>query len=234
MIKKILNTEILRLQLIRDAWLIFQKDVRQEFKTRYALNAILLFALVTLVAVSFSIGVFNAGSEIKSALLWVIIYFSAMSGLSHIFVREEEKHTADKLKLVTQPTAIFLGKFIFNLFLLYVLEIITIPLYFAVMNFGVKGIITFLCVLFLGSFGLSAGATMIAAIISKASAKGALFAVLSFPILLPVIITGINGTKTAVNYVAIVEASGDLQMLFAYAVVVLTAAILLFDFVWNE
>jgi len=226
--------EIFRLKLLHDAWLIFQKDIRQEFKTRYSLNAIFLFALVTLVAVSFSIGTFNANSDVKSALLWIIIFFSAMSGLSHIFVREEEKHTADTLKLVAQPTSIFLGKFLFNLFLLYTLEFITVPLYFAVMGFEVSGVGVFLSILILGSLGLSAGATMTAAIISKASAKGALFAVLSFPILLPVIVAGINGTKIAVRHFEFAEAASELQMLFAYSVVVITAAILLFDFVWNE
>ena len=119
MIRWIYNTEIFRLKLLHDAWLIFQKDIRQEFKTRYSINAIFLFALVTLIAVSFSIGTYNASADIKSALLWIIIFFSAMSGLSHIFVREEEKHTADTLKLVAQPTGVFLGKFLFNLFLLY-------------------------------------------------------------------------------------------------------------------
>ena len=222
------------MQLFHDAWYILIKDIRQEFKTRYSLNAILLFALVTLFAVSFSIGAFNAGDEIKSALLWVIIFFSAMSGLSHVFVREEEKHTADTLKLLTGPTSIFLGKFFFNLFLLYLLECITVPLYFALMNFEVEGIFLFFSILLIGSFGLSAGATMTAAIISKANAKGALFAVLSFPILLPVIVAGINGTKISVKDIDISAAGGELQMLVAYAVVVLTAAILLFDFVWNE
>lgn len=222
------------MKLIHDAWLIFQKDVRQEFKTRFSLNAIFLFALVTLVAVSFSIGTFNANADVKSALLWIIIFFSAMSGLSHIFVREEEKHTADTLKLVAQPTAIFIGKFFFNLFLLYLLEIIIVPLYFAVMNFEVSGVGVFLSIIILGSLGLSASATMTAAIISKASAKGALFAVLSFPILLPVIVAGINGTKIAVKHNAFAEAGSELQMLFAYSVVVFTAAILLFEFVWNE
>lgn len=222
------------MKLVLDAWLIFQKDIRQEFKTRYSLNAIFLFALVTLVAVSFSIGTFNATAEIKSALLWIIIFFSAMSGLSHIFVREEEKHTADTLKLVTRPTPVFIGKFLFNFFLLFVLELITVPLFFAVMNFEVSGVSLFISILVLGSLGLSAGATMTAAIISKASAKGALFAVLSFPVLLPVIIAGINGTKIAVKQVELAEAGSELQMLFAYSVVVFTAAIMLFEFVWNE
>ena len=215
-------------------WYIFQKDIRQEFKTRYAINAIFLFAIITLVAVSFSIGTFSASDEIKCALLWIILFFSSMSGLSHIFVREEEKHTSDTLKLVAEPTAVYLGKFLFNLILLLILEVITIPLYLAVMNFSLNSPSIFLSILLIGSIGLAAGATMIAAIISKASAKGALFTVLSFPILLPVLIAGISGTKMAVYENDIKVVSGELQMLLAYAVVIITAAILLFDFVWNE
>jgi heme exporter protein B len=222
------------LQLLRNAWFIFQKDVNLEFKTRYSLNAILLFALVTLFAVSFSIGTFGASKEVKSALLWIILFFSSMSGLSHIFVREEEKHTSDTLKLICEPMSVFIGKLIFNFLLLLILEVITIPLFFALMDFFVESLTIFISIVLLGSIGLSAGATMIAAIISKASAKGALFTVLSFPILLPVLVAGISGTKVAVIETAFSKASDELQMLFAYAVVVITAGIILFDFVWNE
>ena len=125
------------MQFLNDAFLIFQKDVLQEFKTRYAVNAILLFAVVTLVSVSFSIGTFSASAEIKCALLWIILFFSAMSGLSHIFIREEEKHTADTLKLVTLPTSIFLGKFIFNFLLFIALQVIIVLLFLAGMNVSV-------------------------------------------------------------------------------------------------
>jgi heme exporter protein B len=226
--------ETSRLQLVRNAWYIFDKDIRQEYKTRYSVNAILLFAVVTLVAVSFSIGTFGASPGIKSALLWIVLFFSAMSGLAHIFVREEEKHTADTLKLLAVPTAVFLGKLIFNLILFVIMEIVIVPLYFAVMNFAVEGVGTFFVILALGSLGLSAGATIIAAIISKASAKGALFTVLAFPILLPVIVAGISGTNIAVTKGSLAAASSEIQMLFAYAVVVITGSILLFDFVWKE
>lgn len=226
--------EMNNLQLLVNAWYIFEKDLQQEFKTRYVINAILLFSVVTLTAVSFSIGTFTAGNEVLSALLWIILFFSAMSGLSHIFVREEETHTSDTLKLVADPTSIFLGKYLFNFILLILMELITVPLYFGVMNFSVENFLAFLTILFIGSIGLSAGATIIAAIISKASAKGSLFTVLSFPILLPVLVTGISATKTICFKPDIAEISGELQALFAYAVVLITAAIMLFEFVWNE
>jgi heme exporter protein B len=222
------------LQYLHEAWLIFQKDIRQEFKTRYAVNAILLFAVVTLVSVSFSIGTFAASDEIKCALLWIILFFSAMSGLAHIFIREEEKHTADTLKLVARPTSIFIGKFIFNFILFMALQVIIVPLFFAVMNFAVEGVALFLLILIIGGIGLSAGSTLIAAIISKANARGALFTVLAFPILLPVIVAGISGTKISVTNITLGEGGDEIQMLIAYAVVVITGAVLLFDFVWKE
>ncbi|MBD3226275.1 MAG: ABC transporter permease [Caldithrix sp.] len=219
---------------MRKAWLILQKDIQQEFKTRFAVNAILLFAVVTLTAVSFSIGTYSASQEILAALLWIILFFSAMSGLSHIFVREEETHTADTLKLVALPVNVFWGKFFFNLILLILVEIIIIPLYFAVMNFVVIHTSFFILVMLLGSLGLTGGGTMVAAIISKASAKGALFTVLSFPILLPVLVSAISATNSAVGNDPVSLTGNAIQTMIAYDVVIITASVLLFDFVWNE
>ncbi len=216
------------------AWLIFKKDLQQEFRTRYAVNAILLFSVVTLTAVSFSIGAFSADKDILSALLWIILFFSSMSGLSHIFVREEETHTSDTLKLVSPATSVFVGKLFFNLFLLFALEIITVPLFIVLMNLNIVNPFLFVLVIFLGSLGLASGGTIVAAIISKAGAKGALFTILSFPILLPVLISGISATKKAIAEQIISSASSELQALIAYAVVITTASILLFDFVWND
>ncbi len=219
---------------MREAYLIFKKDLLQEYKTRYAVSSILLFAVVTLSAVSFAIGTFTASPEIKAALLWIILFFSAMSGMSHIFVREEETHTADTLKLVTVPFSIFMGKFIFNYVLLLLLELLIVPLFIAVMNMQFQDYSLFLVVLMVGTLGLAGGGTMVAAIISKSSAKGALFTVLSFPILLPVLVSGISATKKAALQADFGDAAGEVQALFAFSVVIITASILLFDFVWNE
>lgn len=216
------------------AWLLFKKDFKQEFRTRYAINSIILFAVITLVAISFSIGTYGANETTKSALLWVILFFSAMSGLAHIFNREEEKHTSDTLKLVVQPIVVYMGKLLFNIILLFLLECITIPLFFVVMDYTVQNLPLFLFVLFLGSIGLSAGATIIAAIISKAGSKGSLFSVLAFPVLLPVLVTGISATRIISAEGDLSAISKELQMLFAYSVVIITASVLLFDIIWQE
>ena len=182
----------------KSAWLL-AKDLKSEFRTRYALNAILMFALVTLTVVSFSVGGFSLNIRITSSLFWLVIFFSAMSGLAQVFVKEEESKTVHILKLVATPSTVLLGKLLFNLVLLLLLEIVIVPLFIIWMNVPILNLWLFLSVLLLGSLGLACATTIIAAIVSKAHVKGALFAVLSFPILLPLLITAIHGTRLSLG-----------------------------------
>ena len=217
----------------KSAWLL-AKDLKCEFRTRYALNAILMFALTTLTVVSFSFGAFSLTPRITSSLFWLVIFFSSMSGLAQVFVKEEESRTVNVLKLVATPSTVFLGKFLFNLFLLLLLEIVIVPLFIILMNLSILNLWLFLSVLLLGSLGLVCATTIIAAIISKAHVKGALFAVLSFPILLPLLITAIDGTRLSLEGEAFSAGWGDLRLLISYVVVMFVASLLLFDFVWSE
>lgn len=217
----------------KSAWLL-TKDLKSEFRTRYALNAILMFALTTLTVASFSLGVFSLNPRIISSLFWLVIFFSSMSGLAQVFVKEEESRTVSMLKLVATPTTVFLGKLLFNLVLLLLLEIVIVPLFIIWMNLSILNLWLFLLVLLLGSLGLVASTTIIAAIISRAHVKGALFAVLSFPILLPLLITAIDGTRLSIEGEAFSVGWSDLRLLISYVVVMFVASILLFDFVWSE
>lgn len=210
------------------------KDLKSEMRNRYALNTIVMFALTTLAVVSFSVGVFSSNSRITSSLFWLVIFFSSMSGLAQVFVKEEESKTVNLLKLTASPITVMVGKLLFNLVLLLLLEVVIVPLFIIWMNLTVQNLPLFVSVLLLGSLGLVCATTIIAAIISKSHVKGALFAVLSFPILLPLLITGIDGTRLSLEGSDFFAGFGDLSLLGSYVVVMFTASILLFDFVWNE
>ncbi|MFH1701111.1 MAG: heme exporter protein CcmB [Candidatus Zixiibacteriota bacterium] len=214
---------------------ILRKDINCEFRTRYALNAILLFGITTLTVVSFSVGQMNLDSAVYASLFWIIIFFSAMSGLAQVFIREEEAKTSTILKLTAEPTAVYMGKLIFNFILLTILEIIITPMFIIMTDVNVQNLELFMVVLFLGGVALVGTTTLIAALIAKAGVKGALFAVLSFPILLPLLIGAIEGTKKALTAGAgFSAASSEIQLLIAYSVVMITASLLLFEFVWND
>lgn len=220
--------------LLKQSWFVFQKDLHLEFRTRYALNAIAMFAVTTLTAISFSLGPVRLSDAVLAPLLWIVLFFSSMSGLAHVFVREEEQQTADTLRLVLPPNAVWLGKWMFNVVLLFGLEIIIIPLYIVLMSARIENYGIFSAILLLGSFGLASVATIIAAIISIASSRGALFAVLAFPIALPVLISAINGTRLALEGAVFYDCISELQVLFSFSVVIVTASLLLFEFVWRK
>jgi heme exporter protein B len=219
---------------LESALAIFTKDVRSEVRTRTALNAILLFAVTTMTVVSFSTAGVGLTPEMHASLFWIILFFAAMAGLSRTFVVEAEKGTELALKLSASGAQVFMGKFLFNLALLGLLNGILIPLFQVFLPFPEANWALLLVSLGLGSVALAASATFVAAIVSQAGVKGALFTVLAFPVLVPVLFAGVGALRKAMTQQSVADASTELQLLVSYAGVMITLAFLMFDFVWRE
>ncbi len=220
--------------LVSKSLAVYVKDLRLELRSRHGLNAIFMFGITTLAVVSFSLGQAMLPPKVLGALFWIIIFFSAMSGLAQVFVREEEQQTALTLRLTADPDAVFLGKSFFNFSLLILMAAVITPLFFILTDAPTVGAVNFLLILLLGIVDLGAATTILAAIIAKASVKGALFAVLAFPILLPVLIALTLSSEKILAGGSLGEVSKLIQFLIAYAVIMITASILLFKYVWQE
>jgi heme exporter protein B len=220
--------------LLNSAIRIFKKDVKSEIRNRYVINSLLMFVIVTISIIKFSIGDEKVGLEILSGLLWIVIFFSTISGLARVFIKEEEKETSFALKLSAETTSIFLGKLFFNLILTYGLNLVIFILFVLITNYSIGNISGFIITIVIGNFGLVVSSTIIAAIISKANSKGTLYPVLAFPILLPLLLTVIDATKLSSTGEPISELIPDFQILIAYSIVVLTASLLLFRFIWED
>ncbi len=214
---------------------LFKKDWQSELRTRYAINALAMFILVTISVIMFSIGNEKISEYLTGGLLWVVIFFSAMSGLSRAFVSEEERGTTLTLHLMASPATIFSGKLIFNVLLVFLMNLVITFLFSLLFSsFIIKNILLFAIAFLLGNIGIAISSTIIAAIISKASSKGTLYPVLSFPILLPLILTLLELTKFAMDGNSIAGSSVEIFVLICYDVIMGTASFLLFDFIWKE
>ena len=214
---------------------IFRKDWHSELRTRYAISALVMFVITTISIILFSIGNESAPPEVLSAMLWVVVFFAAMSGLSRTFVTEEERGTAMTLQLLAPPSAVLFGKLLFNTVLVFGLSALTVVLYaLFIAGFVIKTLSIFAVTIILGSMALAASATILAAIIAKANTKGTLYPVLSFPILLPWLLTVINATRLASEGAYFNEALGEFQILVSYIVVVVATSYLVFNYVWKE
>jgi heme exporter protein B len=224
--------------VLRAAWAVFMKDLRSELRTRYALNAMVLFAACT--AVMVSIGTTFIGMRrteeallIQSSLLWIALLFAAISGLARGFVHEEETRTLAALRLAAPPLAVYLGKFLFNLALLSLLGVVTSLLFIVFVRVEVGSPLAFTALLAAGGLCLAAATTILAAIIAQASFKSALFAVLAFPLLIPPLVIAIQGTALSLDNSGLALALPALQFLIAYSVATFVASLLLFPFVWE-
>ena len=214
---------------------LFLKDFKSELRTRYAINALAMFIIVAISVILFSVGNEKISTSLTGGLFWVVIFFTAMSGLSRAFVSEEERGTSLTLQLIAAPSTVFLGKLLFNIILVFAMNIIIAVLYSAIFEaFIIQNFVLFLVSFILGNIGLAVSSTIIAAIIAKAGAKGTLYPVLSFPILLPLILTSVQLTLFSLDGISFERAKFELAIVVSYDIIMLTASFMLFDFIWKE
>ena len=69
------------MDLIRASIAVFKKDVRVEFRTRFAINMVLAFVLASLLLILFTLRAHALDPTPKSGLIWIIILFAALSAL---------------------------------------------------------------------------------------------------------------------------------------------------------
>ena len=212
---------------------LVKKDLVEEFRTRYAINALLMFALVSLVVVSFSVGANALGSQLHAALLWVVIFFTSMSGLGRSFVKEEEKNTALALRMAASSDVVFLGKLLFNAIIMVAVSSLVLVLYTVLMNPDIGDGLLLVATVLLGSLAMAGATTILAAVVAKAANQGTLLPVLSLPVLMPLLLIAIEASRMALDGATFAQALGLLSFLLSYGIVIVTVSLLLFDFVWS-
>lgn len=209
-----------------------RKDFRVEFRSRFALNIALSFAAIVTIAMSLTAGGVPFPAPVQSILLWTVIFFCAMNGLSHIFVREEDQATALFLRISVSVDSIFISKFIFNQIFMMVLCAVVTPLFLFFLQVNVVHIAYFILTVAAGGAAIAAATTILAAMVAKAGGKGSLFTIISFPVLLPVLWISIASTTSALGPAA--PSYRSPVFLLAFSGFISVISFLLFRSVWID
>jgi heme exporter protein B len=214
---------------------VLEKEFLLEYRTRYGVNTILLFVLVSVSLIVFSVSAELLTSELTSALFWNTAFFAALSALQRGFVSEVERGTMLFLKLSATSTAIFLGKLIYNFLLSILVNGAIAVLYLGLLSLTIENATIFLTTLLLGSASVAIVLTLISAVVANTTARGGLFAVLSFvPLLIPIFMT-VRATRIATQEDApFARAETELQILAAYMLVMFFVSLMLYEFIWEE
>lgn len=207
------------------------KELRTEWRSRYALSASVLFAVVTLVVITISLGPAAARSEASAALLWIVILFAATASLGHSFGREVDGGTWDGLRQNAAPGAVLGGKWLGALALLWSLEAIVLGVgaWLAPPIVGHPG--GLVVMLLLGGLALALALPLVSAVLLRSRRHGGLTAALAFPLVLPAVLAAVSGTRRAL----IGEWPGaEIRLLSAFSGVLALAGWLLFEHLFED
>ena len=224
---------------LHGAWAVFAKDLKLELRSRYAINMLLMFVLASILLVLFAVGREDVSPAVQAGLLWIVILFSAAVGLGRAFIAEEERGTVLLLQLNTRGSMVYAGKLLFNFLLVLSVNLVSLGVFLVLLNVEVAVPGLLLTTLLLGALGLSGATTLLAAIVARTASRGPLLPVLLFPLLVPLLLSVVQATRNSFAGASPAGAGWDASLdallaLTGFAGVVITASVLLFDYVWND
>ena len=215
----------------REALAIWRKDLRQEWRLRQGMVAALLMGVATVVGVGFAALGQTLSVGLQAGLFWVAVLFGMFPALARGFIVEEETGTADLLRLAARPVSVFWGKWLFHATLYGLLSAVLVPLY-ALLVAPLGGQWGAWLLLWLGGgFCLTTVLTLCGALVAQTAVRGALLAGLTFPLLLPLLLILIAGTRQALEGAFPAE---PLQGVFGYALALSAGGAWVFEKVWRE
>jgi len=218
--------------MIRQIKYLMLKDIQLELKQRYALNGILLYVISTIFICYLSFTKIIDTST-WNALFWIIMLFASINAVSKSFVQESKARQL-YYYTIAGPQAVILSKIFYNLILIILLSLLCWAFYSMLIGDLVLNKPVFALALLLGSCGFSSLLTMIAAIASKTNNNFSLMAILSFPIVLPLLLTLIKVSKAAIEGASIYDEGMYLLVLFLINIIIVLLSYILFPYLWKE
>ncbi|MCV9388471.1 heme exporter protein CcmB [Reichenbachiella ulvae] len=221
--------------MIHEIKALLWKDIVLEWRHKYAINGILLYTFSTIFICYLSFEVLHARLDQFSwnALYWIIILFTSISAISKSFVQEKESRQLYYFNLV-RPESIIISKIIYNAVLLVALSLLAFATFSLVLGNPVQDPGYFVIVILTGTIGFSTTLTLMSGIAAKADNNGMLMAILSFPVIIPVLLMIIKLSRNAIDGIARSESLSELLTLLAIDIIVGTLAYLLFPYLWRS
>ena len=218
--------------MLKDIFTLIKKELLIEWKQKYAFNGLLLYMLSMVVVISMAF-VDQLEPQTWNIIFWLIMLFVAINAVAKSFMGEGEKLQMYLYGLVS-PEAIIIAKFVYNVGLLFVISLISFYLFVFWGDMNVASYGRFTLVLGVGAIAISANLTLVSAIAAKGENTTTLLAVLSFPLLVPVLLLLIEISEAALTQTVGNFSNDSLQVLLGMALAMIIASVVLFPFIWKE
>ena len=225
------------MDLLKQAVAIWLKDLRLEWRTLDSLSGMFFFALLVLVIFNFPFDFTTVDfTELGPGVLWVTFTFAGVLSLSHSFVIEREGECIQGLMLApVEPGAIYIGKMLSNLTVIFGVETILVPLTAVLFNFPLSGKIGGLAtVLLVHTIGFAGVGTLLGALTARTRRGELLLPLVLFSVCVPIIISAVKTTAVVMGGRPLAEAADWLTIAGAFDAIFVTASFLAFEYIIEE
>jgi len=211
---------------------LFLKDIRTEFRQRASLNGILLYLISTVFVVYL---IFATVDDLSTwiALFWIVLIFAATNATINSFKAESNRQFFYYYSLCN-PKSIIFSKLGFNSLLLIVIAALNYVLFSSLVSNPIENNTVFILTIILGTFSISSILTLTSAIASKTNNNSTLTAILSFPILLPTLLTAIKASMLSGLGFGWEDCQVYLLTLVLLNVVTIALSYILFPYLWRS
>ncbi|UBM60124.1 heme exporter protein CcmB [Marinilongibacter aquaticus] len=220
---------------MKEVLALLSKEITLEWRNKYAFNGMVLYLVSTVFIcyLSFRIKSNSLSPLVWNTLFWIILLFTAINALTKSFSQESKGRNIYYYTLCS-PETIIVSKLIYNLLLMVFLAFSGLGIYLLFLENPVQDMPLFLLSVFLGAVGFAATLTLVSGIASKADNPSALMALLSFPIIIPMLLMLIRLSKNAMDGLAFSVSQDEILTLLGLDGIVLALSYILFPFLWRS
>jgi heme exporter protein B len=218
--------------LISEILFLLKKEATMELRQKYALSGILLYVTSTVFVIHLSFTGIKIEPNVWNTLFWIVSLFASINAVMKSFVQENSARQLFYYQLIN-PIAVILSKIFYNICLLFILNVLTLVMLRVMVGNPIHDTPQYFLAILLGSIGFSITFTFVSAIAAKANNSATMMAILSFPVVLPILITLIRLSKSAIRMTD-TSWGQDVLMLGSIDMILIAMSFLLFPFLWKD
>lgn len=186
--------------LPRAVFAIIRKDLRAELRSKELVSTMVLFTLLSVLIFSFALELDRtARQELVNGILWVTLVFASILGLNRSLATERELGGMDAMMIAPIPRmAIYIGKMVGNFLFVLVVGLVLLPIMTILYNTSLFHL-PLLITTMLGTFGLSAIGTLLAAMTAQTRSRETLLPIAMLPVVIPLLLVVIAAASTVMR-----------------------------------
>ncbi|MCH8863761.1 MAG: heme exporter protein CcmB [Chloroflexi bacterium] len=211
------------------------KDTIAEMRTREIISSVLVFTLLVIVIFNFAFGTNQTTLNLVApGILWVTFTFAGVLSLNRAFVPEKEQGCLEGLMACpVSREVIYVGKMLASLLFMLIIEAIALPIFAFLFNLPVLSL-QIIVITVLTTIGFVTVGTLFSALAVNTKAREMILPILFLPVVIPIIISAVLATGTALAGGSWSELASSLQIIAVFDVIFLVVSFLVFPYVIEE